>query len=89
MPAMSGDLQSADTMQSDELSAATAGTTPLYERPDGWSRVLQQLSPGAEVRPVGRQGAFIRVLASGGVTGYVATTAPLPAIVAFNAKGSS
>jgi heat shock protein HtpX len=89
MSAMSAGEQSADTRQIDERPPKPAGTTPLYEQPDGWSRVLEQLSPGADVRPIRRQGDFIRVLANGGLTGYVASSARLPAIVAFNAKGLS
>jgi hypothetical protein len=87
--ARSSDEQSTDTTKSDERSPKPAGTTPLYEQPDGWSRVLAQLAPGADVRPITRQGNFIQVLANGGLTGYVASSAPLPAIVAFNAKGLS
>jgi heat shock protein HtpX len=86
--AMSANERSADAAPSDDFARKPAGTTPLYEQPDGWSRVLQQLSTEADVKPIGRQGEFIRVLANG-LTGYVARSASLPAIVRFNAKGLS
>ena len=78
----------ANTMPIDAHPPKPAAT-PLYEQPDGWSRVVAQLSPGTDVTPISRQGHFIRVMANGGLTGYVASSAPLPAIIAFNAKGLS
>jgi heat shock protein HtpX len=58
--------------------------TPLYEQPDGWSRVLQRLPTDAVVTPVGKEGAFIRVLTNDGVTGFVSSLAPLAVVKAWS-----
>jgi heat shock protein HtpX len=66
----------------------TAGTadhalTPLYERPNGWSRVLAQLPENAEVIPIATEGHFIRVTTAEHEAGYVPRSAPLTALKNF------
>jgi heat shock protein HtpX len=56
---------------------------PLYEQPDGWSRVIARLAPDASVTPAGRQGEFVRVLTHDNVTGYVTRSARLLAVQAL------
>jgi hypothetical protein len=62
---------------------STAHLTPLYEQPDGWSRVIARLAPDASVTTVGRQGEFVRVLTHDNVTGYVTRSARLLAVQAL------
>jgi len=57
--------------------------TPLYERPDGWSRVLAKLPPDAQITIVETDGNFVRVRTGGRVLGYVSRTAPLAALAAL------
>jgi hypothetical protein len=52
----------------------------LYERPDGWSRVLAQLPVGAVIVPLATEGNFVRVTTPEGQSGYVSRTAPLAAL---------
>jgi heat shock protein HtpX len=49
--------------------------TVLYERPDGWSRVLTHLPKDAEVRVVGSEGHFVRVITKDNVSGYIGESA--------------
>jgi hypothetical protein len=44
--------------------------TPLYERPDGWSAIVQMLSAGLVVTVVGCEGNFVHVLTDSG-EGYI------------------
>jgi heat shock protein HtpX len=53
---------------------------PLYERPDGWSRVLAQLPVGAVIIPMATEGNFVRVTTADNQTGYVSRSAPLAAL---------
>jgi len=53
---------------------------PLYEHPDGWSKVLAQLDENAALTPVGKVGNFVRVVTSDNVTGYVSASACLSAL---------
>jgi heat shock protein HtpX len=53
---------------------------PLYERPDGWSRVLAQLPESAVVIPMATEGDFVRVTTAEDQTGYVSRSAPLAAV---------
>ena len=57
---------------------------PVYEKPDGWSRVLAQLPHHAQVTIVGTDGNFIRVRTGDNVLGYVARSAPIAALRAAN-----
>jgi heat shock protein HtpX len=57
--------------------------TPVYEQPDGWSRVLAQLPESAVVVPIAAEGAFIRVTMAEERTGYVSRSAPLSALKNF------
>ena len=51
--------------------------TPLYERADGWSRVLAQLPPDAALTVTGTEGNFIRVTTADHLSGYVSRLSPL------------
>jgi heat shock protein HtpX len=53
----------------------TGDETPLYEKPDGWSIVLQKLSPGLVVTCMGFEGNFARVRTEH-TEGYIARFAP-------------
>jgi heat shock protein HtpX len=53
---------------------------PLYEQPDGWSRVLAQLPESAVVIPMATEGLFVRVITADDRTGYVSRSAPLAAL---------
>lgn len=56
---------------------------PLYEQPDGWSRVLARLPADTVVRPIAAEGHFVRVITAEDQTGYVSRSAPLPAVRKF------
>lgn len=71
-----------------ELSAETMppsdpGRIPLYEQPDGWSRVLAHLPADTIVTPIAAEGHFVRVVTAEHQTGYVSRSAPLPAVRTF------
>jgi heat shock protein HtpX len=57
--------------------------TPLYEQPDGWSRVLALLPESAVVIPIATAGHFIRVTTAEHQAGYVSRSAPLTALKNF------
>jgi heat shock protein HtpX len=59
--------------------------TPLYERPDGWSKVLAKLPADAQITIVDTEGNFVRVRTGERVLGYVSRTAPLAALAALRA----
>lgn len=65
----------ADAMRN--LSPPKEVLTPLFERPDGWSKVLAQLPQDAQMTLVETEGNFIRVRSGENVVGYVARSAPL------------
>jgi len=65
------------------VAAAGHALTPLYERPDGWSRVLAQLPESAVVIPIATEGHFIRVTTAEHQAGYVSRSAPLAALRNF------
>ena len=50
----------------------------VYEQPDGWSRVLTELTKNTVVTAVGREGNFVRVITKDNIAGYVASSAGLP-----------
>jgi heat shock protein HtpX len=60
-----------------------APITPLYEQPDGLSRVLAQLPHDAVLTSAMKEGNFIRVTTGNNTVGYVARWAPLAALKAF------
>ena len=62
------------------LSVDAHALIPLYEGPDGWSRVLAQLPVGAVIVPMATEGNFVRVTTPEGQSGYVSRTAPLAAL---------
>ena len=62
------------------VAAADHALTPLYEQPDGWSRVLAQLPEGAFLVPGATEGNFIRVTTAENQVGYVSRSAPLTAL---------
>ena len=62
-----------DVRQADTL-------VPLYEAPDGWSKVLAQLPGRAQVITLGTDGELVRIR-YGDVQGYVPRSAPLAALV--------
>ena len=51
--------------------------TAVYEQPDGWSRVLTQLTKNTVVTAVGTEGNFVRVITKDNVAGYVVSSARL------------
>jgi heat shock protein HtpX len=57
-----------------------SATIPLYEQPDGWSKVLAELDENAALTPVGKEGNFIRVLTTDNIRGYVSSSARLSAL---------
>jgi peptidase M48-like protein len=65
----------------DEASGPTL--TPLYERPDGWSRVLARLPHDAALTAIASEGNFVRVTTRENLLGYVARSAPLSALRAL------
>jgi heat shock protein HtpX len=52
-------------------------TIPLYERPDGWSKVLAELDESAALTPLGEDGSFVHVVTADNIRGYVSSSAPL------------
>ena len=65
-----------------------SGRIPLYEKPDGWSRVLTWLPPDAVLKVVaGEQGAFIRVVTANDVAGFVSRNAGLLQLSESGRKG--
>ena len=59
-----------------EEAPRVRGLTPLYERADGWSRVLAQLPPDAALTVTGTEGNFIRVTTADNLAGYVSRLSP-------------
>jgi heat shock protein HtpX len=57
-----------------------ARTFPVYEQPDGWSKVLAELDQNAAVTPLGKVGEFVRVVTAENIRGYVSATAGLNAL---------
>jgi heat shock protein HtpX len=53
---------------------------PLYERPDGWSKVLAELDENAALTLLGSDGGFIRVVTADNIRGYVSSSARLAAL---------
>ena len=51
------------------------GVTPMYEKPDGWSKVLCQLPKDAVVTVCGTEGNFLKVTTADRVVGYIAQSA--------------
>jgi heat shock protein HtpX len=49
--------------------------TPVYEKPDGWSKVLCQLPKHAVVTVCGIEGNFLKVTTADRVVGYIAQSA--------------
>jgi hypothetical protein len=60
-----------------------APLTPLYERPDGLSRIVAQLPHDAVLTSAMKEGNFIRVTTGNNTVGYVARWAPLAALKPF------
>ena len=60
-----------------EPSRPRARTFPVYEQPDGWSKVLAELDENAEVMPLSTVGEFVRVITADNIRGYVSATASL------------
>jgi hypothetical protein len=61
-------------------SGETHALIPLYERPDGWSRVLAELPENAVLVAIGTEGEFIRVTTADDQAGFVSRFAPLAAL---------
>jgi Zn-dependent protease with chaperone function len=49
--------------------------TPVYEKPDGWSKVLCQLPEHAQVTVCGTEGNFLKVITGSRVVGYISQSA--------------
>ena len=64
-------------------SAEAAGLTPLYEQPDGLSRILARLPRDADLTSATKDGDFVRVTMGNNTVGYVARWAPLAALKPF------
>jgi SH3-like domain-containing protein len=60
--------------------AADRSLISLYERPDGWSRVVAQLPRSAAVTVIGADGEYVQVTTTEHQTGYVPRSAPLAAL---------
>jgi hypothetical protein len=50
-------------------------TIPVYERPDGWSRVICQLPEDAAVMVCGTEGNFHKITTANRVVGYISQSA--------------
>ena len=50
-------------------------STPVYEKPDGWSKVLCQLPEDAAVTVCGTEGKFLKVTTANRVVGYISESA--------------
>jgi hypothetical protein len=57
------------------MTAIPSISTPVYERPDGWSRVLCQLPEDAAVTVCGTEGNFLKVTTANRVVGYISQAA--------------
>jgi hypothetical protein len=55
--------------------AIRSSSTPVYERPDGWSKVLCQLPEHAAVTVCGTEGNFLKVTTADRVIGYISQSA--------------
>jgi heat shock protein HtpX len=55
-------------------------TFPVYEQPDGWSKVVAELDEDAVVTPIGTVGEFVRIVTEDNIRGYVSATAGLTAL---------
>jgi hypothetical protein len=49
--------------------------TPVYEKPDGWSKVVCQLPDHATVTICGTEGNFLKVTTANRVVGYISQAA--------------
>jgi heat shock protein HtpX len=55
--------------------AIRSSSTPVYEKPDGWSKVLCQLPEHAAVTVCGMEGNFLKVITANRVIGYISQSA--------------
>ena len=55
--------------------AISSRFTPVYEKPDGWSKVLCHLPEHAAVTVCGREGNFLKVTTADHVVGYISQSA--------------
>jgi heat shock protein HtpX len=55
--------------------AIRSSSTPVYEKPDGWSKVLCQLPEHAAVTICGTEGNFLKVTTADRVVGYISQAA--------------
>jgi heat shock protein HtpX len=55
--------------------AIRAISIPVYEKPDGWSKVLCQLPEAATVTVCGTEGKFLKVTTANRVVGYISESA--------------
>jgi len=62
--------------------------TPLYESPDGLSRIVARLPPNIALTSATMRGNFIEVMTRDGTTGYVARSANLAALATFTKANS-
>jgi hypothetical protein len=58
-----------------DAEASSGRSTPVYEKPDGWSRVLCQLPEQAAVTICGTEGNFLKVTTANRVIGYISQSA--------------
>jgi heat shock protein HtpX len=56
------------------------GLTPMYELPDGWSRIVARLPRDVAIKSATREGNFIRVTTGDNTVGYVPQSAQLIAL---------
>lgn len=77
---VAGDVVRSAPFRMQPAAAADHALTPLYEQPDGWSRVLAELPESAVVIPIATEGHFIRVTTAEHQAGYVSRSAPLTAL---------
>jgi hypothetical protein len=57
------------------MTAIPSISTPVYEKPDGWSKVLCQLPEHAAVTVCGTEGSFLKVTTANRVIGYISRSA--------------
>jgi hypothetical protein len=56
------------------------GLTPMYESPDGWSRIVARLPHDIAIKSATPEGNFVRVVTIDNTVGYVARSAQLKAL---------
>jgi uncharacterized protein (DUF362 family) len=69
--AVAKDLLSFDPQLVPASQASHRAATSLYEKPDGWSKVLCELPEGAVVTVCGVEDNFLKVMTTDHIVGYI------------------